>query len=205
MGGDQNTFHELINQFMEGVDEKSLVVRSRYGSGKTTFLKRLMQERNPERVLFITYRQKLARDVMRNFSELGFANYLDSYENPSVWNSPRLIVQLDSLWNVLNKNDSYIATEKFNLHYDMVILDESESLLSHFDEKAIEGKEIKTWGLFDEILKHSNKTVWMDGDISERTLSLATSYGKATYIKTKMLRETRSSTSCFVTRSGMNN
>ena len=183
MGGDQKIVHELSNQFMDGLDEKSLVVRSRYGSGKTTFLKRLMQERNPERVLFITYRQTLARDVMRNFSELGFANYLDSYDDPSVWNSPRLIVQLDSLWNVLNKSDSYITTGKFNLNYDMVILDESESLLSHFDEKTMEGKEIKTWGLFDEILKHSKKTIWMDGDISERTLSLATAYGSATYIR----------------------
>ena len=95
-----------------------MAVCSRYGSGQTIFLKRLMQERNPERVLFITYRQTLARDVMRNFSELGFANYLDSYDNPSVWNSARLIVQLDSLWNVLNKNDSYLTTGKFNLTYE---------------------------------------------------------------------------------------
>ena len=92
-----------------------------------------------------------------------------------------MIVQLDSLWKVLNKSDSYITTGKFNLTYDMVILDESESLLSHFDEKTMEGKEIKTWGLFDEILKHSKKTIWMDGDVSERTLSLATAYGSTTY------------------------
>ena len=44
-----------------------------------------------------------------------------------------------------------------------MILDESESLLSHFDEKAMEGTEINAWGLFDEILKHSKKTIWMDG------------------------------------------
>ena len=44
---------------------------------------------------------------------------------------------MDSLCNVLNKNDSYLTTGKFNLTYDMVILDESESLLSHFDEKTM--------------------------------------------------------------------
>ena len=61
--------------------QKSLIVRSRYGSGKTTFLQR--------RVLFITYRQTLARDIMRNFGNLGFKNDLDSYDDSSVWNAPQ--------------------------------------------------------------------------------------------------------------------
>ena len=45
----------------------------------------------------ITYRQTLARGIMCNFGQLGFKNYLDSYDDPSVWNVPRLIVQLNSL------------------------------------------------------------------------------------------------------------
>ena len=60
----QRIFNVLTKTFMDTTDDTCLVVRSRYGSGRTTFLKRLMQERNPERVLFITYRQTLARDVM---------------------------------------------------------------------------------------------------------------------------------------------
>ncbi|MFM7989591.1 MAG: hypothetical protein ACKPKO_60780 [Candidatus Fonsibacter sp.] len=55
---------------MDNPDKKALVVRSRYGSGKTTFLQRLANRRNPERVLFIAYRQTLARDIMRNFGKL---------------------------------------------------------------------------------------------------------------------------------------
>ena len=129
---DQRTFRDLTNGFMQS-DQKCLVVRSRYGSGKTTFLQELIQERNPQRVLFITYRQTLARDIMRNFSRLGFKNYLDSYEDPEVWNAPRLIVQLDSLWNVMLKNDRFIASESFDFRYDLIVLDESESLLNHFD------------------------------------------------------------------------
>ncbi|MFM7985384.1 MAG: hypothetical protein ACKPKO_39330, partial [Candidatus Fonsibacter sp.] len=75
-------------------------MRSRYGSGNTTFLQRLVRARKPERVLFITYRQTLARDIMRNFCKLGFKSYLDSHDVPSVWNAPRLIVQLDSLMHI---------------------------------------------------------------------------------------------------------
>ena len=59
---------------MDDPSKKALIVRSRYGSGKTTYLKRLIQARNPERVLFITYRQTLARDLMKNFGKLGFKN-----------------------------------------------------------------------------------------------------------------------------------
>ena len=65
--------------------KKGLVLRSRYGSGKTTFMQRLIKERDPKRVLFITYRQTLARDIMRNFGKLGFKNYLDSNKDPGVW------------------------------------------------------------------------------------------------------------------------
>ena len=95
-----------------------------------------------KRVLFITYRPTLARDIMRNFKKLGFNNYLDSYENPDVWNSPKLIVQLDSLMNAVLKNTKYKEDERFDPKYDLIVLDESESLLNHFDEEAMEGKDI---------------------------------------------------------------
>ena len=50
-------------------------------------MQRLVEARNPERVLLITYRQTLARDIIRNFGKLGFKSYLDSYDDPSVWNA----------------------------------------------------------------------------------------------------------------------
>ena len=90
-----------MQDFVQNVEEKSLVLRSRYGSGKTTFMQRLIKEEGYKRVLFVTYRQTLARDIMRNFKKLGFQNYLDSHENPRVWESPRLIVQIDSLLNLV--------------------------------------------------------------------------------------------------------
>ena len=179
---DQQQFKQLVDQFMEQASQKSLIIRSRYGSGKTTFLQELIRERKPKKVLFITYRQTLARDIMRNFSKLGFQNYLDSYDNPGVWNSPRLIVQLDSLLNILLRNDRFVCENSFDLDYDMIVLDESESLLNHLDEKTMENKEIQTWDFFDQVLKHSKKLILLDGDMSQRSLSFAASYGNHTYI-----------------------
>ena len=184
MTGEQQKFKELTEEVMGGGEDgkKTLVVRSRYGSGKTTFLQRMVKKYDPKRVLFVSYRQTLARDLMRNFGKLGFKNYLDSQEDPEVWNAPRLIVQMDSLMHVLYKNDQFISEDAFDLRYDMIILDESESLLAHMDEKTMEKKEIEIFSFFNKLLEHSGKLLFMDGDISGRTLSFAKSYGEMTYI-----------------------
>jgi hypothetical protein len=66
MTADQARFQSLTDEVMDDPAKNSLIVRSCYGSGKTTFRKRLVEARNPERVLFVTYRQTLARDIVRN-------------------------------------------------------------------------------------------------------------------------------------------
>ena len=63
------------------------------------------------------------------------------------------------------------------------MLDESESLLCHFDENTMEKKEIKIWNFFDDLLRQCGNIVLMDGDVSNRTLSFASSYGQMVYIK----------------------
>ncbi|MFM7990027.1 MAG: hypothetical protein ACKPKO_63005 [Candidatus Fonsibacter sp.] len=122
---------------------------------------------------------------MRNFGKLNFKNYLDSHDDPSVWNAPRLIVQLDSLMNIFTGNDDVLNGDGFNLRYNMIILDESESLLAHFDEQTMSGKEIGIWNFFDELLKHSGNMLLMDGNISDRSLSFASAYGEIAYINNK--------------------
>jgi hypothetical protein len=120
---------------------------------------------------------------MRNFRKLGFKNHLDAYENPSIWNAKKLIVQLDSLLNVLMKSDAVANDERFDLQYDFIVLDESESLLAHFDEGTMETKDIRTFDFFDQLLQHCKKVVMLDGDVSRRSLEFAKHYGACTYVK----------------------
>ncbi|MFM7988586.1 MAG: hypothetical protein ACKPKO_55665, partial [Candidatus Fonsibacter sp.] len=80
----------------------------------------------------------------------------------------------------------------FNLRYDMIILDESESLLAHFDEQTMTGKkEIGIWNFFDELLKHSGKLLLIGGDISDRSFSFASAYGDTTFLNNKVTGATR--------------
>ena len=68
-------------------------------------------------------------------------------------------MQVDSLLNIILRNGDVMSGEAFELSYDVIVLDESESLLNHFDEKTMEKKEIEIWEFFDELLKQSKKLV----------------------------------------------
>jgi hypothetical protein len=41
---------------------------------------------------------------------------------------PKLIVQYDSLMKVRDNNTKYMISDEFNYKYDLIIIDESESL-----------------------------------------------------------------------------
>ncbi|MFM7982794.1 MAG: hypothetical protein ACKPKO_26070, partial [Candidatus Fonsibacter sp.] len=86
---------------------------------------------------------------------------------------------------MFERSDGVLSGDGFQLRYDMIILDESESLLAHFDEQTIYGKEIGIWNFFDELLKHSGNMLLMDGDISDWSLRFASAYGEITYINNK--------------------
>jgi hypothetical protein len=122
---------------------------------------------------------------MKNFNHLGLKNYPDSYEDPTVWDSKRLIVQIDSLINTFLTNSDVICGEAFELSYDTIVIDESESLLNHCDEKTLEKQDIEIWSFLDIMLKQSKKLIFMDGDMSQRSLGFDSSYGRMIYVNNK--------------------
>ena len=50
-----------------------------------------------------------------------------------------------------------------------------------FDEGTINHKEINIWYFFTQIIHHTFEVVLMDGDISQRSLRFAASFGKMLY------------------------
>ena len=103
-------------------------------------MQRLIKDHNPERVLFITYRQTLALTLMRNFGKLQFKSYLDACSDPSIWDAPRLIIQIDSLMDILLIDGPFMNGDEFDLRYTMSVLDESEGLMNHFDDGTMNHK-----------------------------------------------------------------
>ncbi|MFM7987600.1 MAG: hypothetical protein ACKPKO_50625 [Candidatus Fonsibacter sp.] len=89
------------------------------------------------------------------------------------------------MMHIFERSDDVLGGPGLDLRYDMIILDESESLLAHFEEQTMSVKEIGIWNFFDEHLKHSGNMLLMDGDISDRSLSFAGAYGEIAYINNK--------------------
>lgn len=160
--------YDEITKYFEGV--KYRVLKSGYGTGKTTYIGKILDKLDDteeyQRVLFLTMRQSLARSIYKEFCRHNFKNYLNKKE--LVCNDDdRVIISLDSLHKIGNN--------KVIIPYDIVICDEFCSLLSHMSFDGIKNQHY-TYNIFDEIIKKSQATYFLDGDISNREVLFLKKY-----------------------------
>ena len=148
---------------------KSLLIKSPYGSGKTRLLEKIINEYNPKRILFVSYRKTLTNDLYGAFSKYGFEKYTNRK-----FHADRLICQIDSL----NKINDFFSDF---LTYDLVILDEIESILNHFNAHTLKEKEY-IFDLLRGIVYNSPKCIMLDGDIHNRTFQYVKNFGDFNYI-----------------------
>jgi hypothetical protein len=164
----ENETEKKIEDKLEDNNNKYCVIKSRYGSGKTTFIKKLIEkEYLNKRIIFLTMRQSLARNINKDFKELGFINYLDANKQDDniTYEHDKIIISLDSI-----KKITYNKFMKLKINpYDLVICDEFCSLLSHFDYNKLQEPEL-LHKIFESIIKNSTQTFFLDGDISNREI-----------------------------------
>ena len=87
--------------------------------------------------------------------------------NKGIQQSKRLIIQLDSLKR-LNYQD-YITLENYIPDYDLIVVDEMEGILNHFNAKTLNGKE-ETYNILRRLIMDNKKTFCLDGDLFNRSL-----------------------------------
>jgi hypothetical protein len=145
---------------------KILGILAQYGTGKTKTIIEIMKLFDPTKVLFITHRQTLTFDLFGILKKYLFVNYLDGD-----FGEDRIICQLESLHKIVANNDSIIPT------YDLIVFDESESLLSHFMSTTVKDKR-GTFDLLVNLIKQSKRTIAMDGDFGNRTHEFLSSFEK---------------------------
>jgi superfamily II DNA or RNA helicase len=151
--------NELLKQF-----KKVLLIRSQMGTGKTELICDYMNEIKPKRVLWISTRQTYSHNINERLNKFGFVNYLDDKENFIY--KPKIIVQLESLTQ-LDKMFKIIP-------YDLIVLDEIESILYHFDSSTIAHKSSQTFDLLFMLCKSTkSKVICMDADLGLRTIEFA--------------------------------
>jgi hypothetical protein len=146
-------------------DVKALCIKSIYGSGKTYAFKQILKKYNPEKVLFITYRQSLALSFSDDLkTDYQFLNYLD--DKKEIKEAKRGIVQLDSLSRIISKPD--LMTQEDGIpYYDLIVLDEVEGLLNHLSYEKI--NQFYTHNILIQLLNKTNKILCLDGDMGDRS------------------------------------
>jgi hypothetical protein len=119
-----------------------------------------------KKLLFITYRQSLANALYDELQEKGFDNY-NALTNNEIQKSDRLIIRLDSLTR-LNIKDT-ITNQNYIPTYDLVVVDEMEGILSHFNAKTLKNKEM-ICNILTQLLKETKKIFCLDGDLNNRSI-----------------------------------
>lgn len=155
-----------INDFMLSTskEDKLLGIKSGMNTGKTQCGKSLLNTYfnnydGDRRILTFSTRQAYSKDVVNNsYKNLNFANYLDVKDKTTLVEKNRLIISLESL-HKLYESKSDLKT------YDVIILDECESLLTHFFSSTVKSNR---WAFdnFVELLKHAKKIICLDADMS---------------------------------------
>ena len=141
-------------------DEAKMIVLHAYlGRGNTTAIKKLLTRYKS--FIFLSPRQTFARFIA---SEFECACYLDINQ----YNSEKLVISVESLWKLTLDT------------YDVVILDESESILNQFSSETLNGRQLQTWNILKDFIKNSKKVILSDAFLTNRSLDFVRSCNETT-------------------------
>jgi len=163
-----DTVGQYIEKYINDKEKKTLLVRSPYNTGKTTLLKSICD--NYKRILFVSYRITLSSNLYGNFKNLGFELYTENIH------ADKLICQVDSLTKI---NYPF---------YDLIIIDESESVLNHFSAGSLKDS-YAVFQLFCNLCINSSKIICLDGDLANRTKHIFLTFGSCSFIKNNIKKD----------------
>lgn len=158
----ESDIHHVNKRYLAEDDipaSDTVIIRSPMNTGKTTIMTSFIAKKNPRRILVVTCRCTLASYMMSQLKKLGFIDYRSYREYDDIRCVDRLVVQLESLYRLE-------GCEK----YDMIILDEIESLLYQFKSKTMNGKVIKTYEILSSLVTEAAIVWGLDGHAYERTI-----------------------------------
>jgi hypothetical protein len=197
---DNKLNYDSISKYFK--NEKLCVLKSPYGTGKTTYMTKLIQERYNDNELEELKKKKetkMNKDYIKEIEEK-----IKNYRNKRIIFlvmrqslSNNLEVEygklgfknyLDTNSKINHKDNRIIISleslkkitynkmgKTFIKSYDLVICDEFCSLLSHFNSPTVKEPE-SIFNLFELIIKLSTQTYFLDGDISNREVKYLQNY-----------------------------
>lgn len=150
---------------------RCIVSQAPMGSGKTYQIKQCLKDHKKfKRVLVLSPRQTFSKEKFAEFSAIcpDFMHYQsEDVKEIYDWSSiDKLVIQVESLVRFPD-----IENARCNLKYDLLILDEIESILYQFSSTT-NRNVIKAFQVFISILQCSKYIIMADAFVTKRTLSL---------------------------------
>ena len=151
-----NAYHEPY--MMQYPLTRTLFVKANMGVGKTKALEEHISTHFiDQRIVFITFRQSFSKAISHMFPDFVLYNKIKG--NICV---DKIIIQLESLHRL------WIQEGGFN-KYDLIVLDESESVISQFSSGLHGGNLQRNFAVFKLILETANYVICMDANLGDRT------------------------------------
>jgi len=187
------------NEDYEGVDNKPLMkhlpyidlskkttiyLQANMGIGKTVEIKRYLQEEQfiDKKVIFISYRVFLCSEYKKNFGELGFNDYRDLTNNDTDDKYNKVICCFDSLARFQGRK------------YDIVILDEVDSVLAHASSDLMRARRGISQSIFGFIVSNAslviNADAYLDNERVVSSMKLLRKESTHYAIRNRFIRET---------------
>jgi hypothetical protein len=179
---DETILEKNINSWFSNKKIKSFNIKSPYGTGKTQMIKAMLNTFKFPRVLWLSYRKTLTNDLMGDagFSEFGFQDY-----QTGKISSDRLIIQVESIKRLEDLMFSFDEVSEYP-SYDLIIIDEIESVLMQFFSETFKNKSAEAFEFVKNVIFNSSKVLTLDGDLGNRAIEFVESFGRSINIRNEI-------------------
>lgn len=169
--------YEVIKEDTKYIDEsnnilyynvKFIVIMAAMGKGKTNFIGRYLTLYPDKSILYISTRRSFADFITgEEYKNIGFVNYqtLKGKQTAEIIKNKKIVCSLESLQDIKE-------IEKF----DIIILDESETILNQLDSPTMNGLTIPNFNLLCLYINNSEKVFVADAFIMNRTINFTNNF-----------------------------
>ena len=153
------------NNILDNV--KFLILSAYLGRGKTTAVKRLIEEKKYTRFLFLSPRITFSMFITGEFEGIENTIIKTGEEFKDISKSQKLIVNIESIQKVNIKNN-----------YECIFLDESESILNQYSSPTMAGKYLDHYNKMIDLINNAKQVVCADAFLTNRTINFIKSFNQ---------------------------
>lgn len=157
----------------------TVLIQSHLGTGKTVAIRQIMTSQKYRRILIISPRRSYTYSQQGQLADLDVVSYMDC-QHGGLEEVDRLIIQVESLHRIRPFETSeehtipYLSAKQEVAPYDLVVLDESESILYQLHSVDTQGANLITnHKVFEWALRSARHVIFADAFLSDRSFSAA--------------------------------